>query len=98
MKNKSNSYFSISINEHGARGIGYIIADQNPSKLLESAIDSAKNKILFQLSYPNNQIFTGNLKERETLLTLRERNALIITDRERYLMKTADKEEIEVNN
>jgi len=98
LKNKSNSYFSISINEHGARGIGYIIADQNPSKLLESAIDSAKNKILFQLSFPNNQIFTGNLKERETLLTLRERNALIITDRERYLMKTANKEEIEVNN
>ena len=39
-----------------------------------------------------------NLKEREMLLTLWERNALIITNRERYLMETADEEEIGVNS
>ena len=50
----------------------------------------ARNKILFQLGYPGNQIFTGNMREREMLLTLWERYALVITNAERYLMKTAD--------
>jgi len=90
MKNRTNSHFSRNFNEWRAKGIGIIFADQHPHLLLDVAIDSARNKILFQLGYPANQIFTGNMKEREMLLTLRERYALVITNAERYLMKTAD--------
>jgi len=90
MKNRTNAHFSRNFNEWRAKGIGIITADQHPHLLLDVAIDSARNKILFQLGYPANQIFTGNMREREMLLTLWERYALVITNAERYLMKTAD--------
>lgn len=90
MKNKTNSFFRRITNECRSKGLGIIIADQNPHLLLALAIDSARKKILFQLGYPSNQIFTGTMNEREMLLTLQGRYALVMTNTERYLMRTAE--------
>ena len=61
------------------------------ASLTESlAIDSARKKILLQLGYPSNQIFIGSINEREMLLTLKGRYALVMTNTEGYLMKTAE--------
>jgi len=92
MKNRTNSFFTRITNECRAKGVGIITADQHPHLLLAIAIDSARKKILFQLGYPSNLIFTGTMSEREMLLTLQERYALVITNAERYLMRTADDE------
>jgi len=93
MKNRINDYFSNTIEECRGKGLGIIISEQNPHLLLDSAIDSARTKILFSLGYPSNEIFTGNMKEREMLLTLDDRYALVMKKRERFLCKTADEEE-----
>lgn len=96
MKNRMNSLFSNIIEECRKKGLGILISEQKPHLLLDSALDSAAIRILFSLGYPGNEIFTGNLKEREMLLGLKPRHALVLNDltEERYLCKTAD--EIEV--
>ncbi|TES98133.1 MAG: DUF87 domain-containing protein [Promethearchaeota archaeon] len=90
MKNKTNSFYTRIVNECRSKGVGIITAEQHAYLLHGIAIDSARMKILFQLGYPSNQIFTGIRSEREMLLTLQERYALVITNNERYLMRTAD--------
>ena len=90
MKNKTNSSFSRFANESRSKGLGIIKADQKPHLLLPSAIDSSRQKILFKLGYPSNQIFTGSVEEREMLLNLQGRYALVLTNSERYLMRTAE--------
>ena len=92
MKNRINALFSNTIEECRSKGLGIIISEQNPYRLLDSAIDSAGIKILFRLGYPSNEIFTGNVKEREMLLNLEDRYALVLngTNGERYLSRTAD--------
>ena len=92
MKNNINNLFSNSIEECGAKGLGYIISEQKPYLLLDCAIDSARIKILFRLGYPSNEIFTGNVKEREMLLCLQNRYTLVLNENERYLCKTIDDE------
>lgn len=95
MKNRFNAIFSKTIEECRSKGLGLLIAEQKPYLLLDSAIDSAAIKILFSLGYPSNEIFTGNVKEREMLLNLPPRYALVIngTNSERYLSRTADEKE-----
>ena len=92
MKNRINAIFSKTIEECRSKGLGILIAEQKPYLLLDSAIDSAAIKILFSLGYPSNELFTGNVKEREMLLNLSPRYALVIngTNSERYLCRTAD--------
>jgi len=92
MKNRINALFSNTIEECRSKGLGIIISDVNPHRLLDSAIDSAWIKILLRLGYPSNEIFTGNVKEREMLLNLEGRYALVLngTNGERYLCRTAD--------
>ena len=92
MKNRINAIFSKTIEECRSKGLGLLIAEQKPYLLLDSAIDSAAIKILFSLGYPSNELFTGNVKEREMLLNLSPRYALVIngTNSERYLCRTAD--------
>ena len=90
MKDKTNSIYKRLTQESRAKGLGVINADQHAHLLHSIAIDSARNKILFQLGYPSNQIFTGTVNEREMLLTLQERYALVITNNERYLLRTVD--------
>ncbi|KKM82341.1 hypothetical protein LCGC14_1320580 [marine sediment metagenome] len=95
MKNRINAIFSKTIEECRSKGLGILIAEQKPYLLLDSAIDSAAIKILFSLGYPSNELFTGNVKEREMLLNLSPRYALVIngTNSERYLSRTADDKE-----
>ncbi len=97
MKNRINAIFSNNIEECRSKGLGIIISDQMAHILIESAIDSAGIKILFRLGYPSNEIFTGNVKEREMLLNLEKRYALVLngTNGERYLIKTADDKDLE---
>lgn len=97
MKNRINAIFSKTIEECRSKGLGLLIAEQKPYLLLDSAIDSAAIKILFSLGYPSNELFTGNVKEREMLLNLSPRYALIIngTNSERYLSRTDDEKELE---
>jgi hypothetical protein len=90
MKDKTNSIYKRITQESRAKGLGIITADQHAHLLHSIAIDSARTKILFQLGYPSNQIFTGIMNEREMLLTLQERYALVITNTERYLLRTVD--------
>jgi len=90
MKTKTNSFYTRIVNECRSKGVGIITAEQHAYLLHGIAIDSARIKILFQLGYPSNQIFTGIMDEREMLLTLQERYALVITNTERYLMRTVD--------
>jgi len=92
MKNRINALFSNTIEECRSKGLGIIISDVNPYRLLDSAIDSAGIKILFRLGYPSNEIFTGNVKEREMLLNLEDRYALVLngTNGERYLNRITD--------
>ncbi|HEA70653.1 hypothetical protein LCGC14_0415100 [marine sediment metagenome] len=92
MKNRINAIFSKTIEECRSKGLGLLIAEQKPYLLLDSAIDSAAIKILFSLGYPSNELFTGNVNEREMLLNLSPRYALVIngTNSERYLSRTAD--------
>lgn len=92
MKNRINALFSNTIEECRSKGLGLLIAEQKPHLLLDSAIDSAAIKILFGLGYPSNELFTGDLKDREMLLNLTPRYALVINGRssERYLCRTID--------
>ena len=92
MKNRFNALFSNIIEECRKKGLGILISEQRPYLLLDSAIDSAAFKILFGLGYPSNEIFTGNLKEREMLISLKPRYALVLNgiNEERYLCKTDD--------
>lgn len=90
MKNSTNSSLKRIWQESRAKCLGIINADQNPHLLHEVAIDSARKNILFQLGYPSNQIFGGTIKERDMLLTLQGRYALVINNNERYLMRTRD--------
>ena len=90
MKSKTNSSFSRFANESRSKGLGIIKADQKPHSLLPSATDSARQKILFKLGYPSNLMFTGSMNEREMLLNLQGRYALVMTNTERYLMRTAE--------
>ncbi|MFW9987216.1 MAG: hypothetical protein ACFFC3_01010 [Candidatus Odinarchaeota archaeon] len=98
MKNRMNSLFSNIIEECRKKGLGILISEQKPHLLLDSALDSAAIRILFSLGYPSNEIFTGNLKEREMLLGLKPRHALVLNDltEERYLCKTADEIEVQI--
>jgi len=90
MKNRTNSSFSRFANESRSKGLGIIIADQKPHSLLPSATDYARQKILFKLGYPSNQMFTGSMNEREMLLNLPGRYALVMTNTEQYLMRTEE--------
>ena len=90
MKNSTNSSLKRIMQESRAKCLGIINADQNPHLLHEVAIDSARKKILFQLPYPSNQLFGGTIKERDMLLTLQGRYALVINNNERYLLRTRD--------
>ena len=92
MKNRINALFSNTIEECRSKGLGLLISEQKPHLLLDSAIDSAAVKILFGLGYPSNELFTGDLKDREMLLNLTPRYALVINGRssERYLCRTID--------
>ncbi len=96
MKNRINALFSNIIEECRKKGLGILILEQRPYLLLDSAIDSASVKILFGLGYPNNEIFTSNIKEREMLLSLKPRHALIINgiNEERYLCKIANERDV----
>ncbi|MCK4819595.1 DUF87 domain-containing protein, partial [bacterium] len=47
MKNRINDYFSNTIEECRGKGLGVMISEQKPHLLLDSAIDSARTKILF---------------------------------------------------
>lgn len=98
MKNRINALFSNTIEECRKKGLGILISEQRPYLLLDSAIDSAAIKILFSLGYPNNEIFTGNIKEREMLLCLKSRHALVLNgiNEERYLCKTDDDKEVKI--
>ncbi len=95
MKNRINSSFSNIIEECRKKGLGILILEQKPHLLLDGVVDSAQIKILFGLGYPSNEIFTGNIKEREMLLGLEPQLSLVLNDltNERYLCKIADDKE-----
>jgi len=90
MKTYINTLFAKSIEECGGKGLGFIISEQRPYFLFDCALDSARIRIIFRLGYPNNEIYTGKLEEREMLLSLESRYALVLNENERYLCKTMD--------
>lgn len=92
MKAQLKKNFTRLLREFRSKGLGMIIADNRPSVLFESVPDSASLKVLFRLAYPCNEIFTNDSEEKEMLLQLENRQALVMngTTGNKYLIKTLD--------
>ena len=91
MSNAINSQFSFIAEECGSRGLGFVIADQKPNDLVDSAVDFSRIKLLFSLGISHEVLFANDNKERILLSNLPTRYALLIngTTGERCLIKTA---------
>ncbi len=70
--------FSQLLKEFRSKGVGIIIADQQPSSLMQCAYSQASLRVLFRLSYPCNTLFSSDPEITETLLNLGNREALIL--------------------
>ncbi len=94
MKEQMAKIFSELLKEYRSRGVGFIFADQSPVRLFDDVASQPSIKIIFRVDYPNNLIFTENIKERQMLTQLENRLAFVINGAtgERYLIKSLDHE------
>jgi len=73
-----------------SKGLAFIISDQIPHRLFESATTLPSLKILFRLGYPDNIIFSNDNNELNLLSSLEKRIALMVNGNtgEKYAFKT----------
>ena len=92
MKEQMTKIFSELLKEYRSRGVGFIIADQSPKRLFDDVSSQPSIKIIFRVDYPNNILFSEDIKERQLLTQLSNRLALVINGAtgEKYLIKTSD--------
>ncbi len=92
MKEMMEKIFSELLKEYRSRGVGFILADQSPSKLFNDVASQPSIKVLFRLDHPNNLLFSENPDERQMMTQLPNRIALVVngTTGEKYLIKTLD--------
>ena len=92
MKEQMAKIFSELLKEYRSRGVGFIIADQSPKRLFDDVSSQPSIKIIFRVDYPNNTLFSEDIKERQLLTQLSHRHALNINGAtgEKYLIKTLD--------
>ena len=90
MKEQMAKIFSELLKEYRSRGVGFIIADQSPKRLFDDVSSQPSIKIIFRVDYPNNILFSEDLKERQLLTQLSNRLAYVINGAtgEKYLIKT----------
>ena len=92
IKEQMAKIFSELLKEYRSRGVGFIIADQSPKRLFDDVSSQPSIKIIFRVDYPNNTLFSEDIKERQLLTQLAHRHAYIINGAtgEKYLIKTLD--------
>jgi len=92
MKEQMAKIFSELLKEYRSRGVGFIIADQSPARLFEDVASQPSIKIIFREDYPNNLLFSEDSYERQILIQLQNRLALVINGAtgEKFLIKTLD--------
>ncbi|MFW9880051.1 MAG: ATP-binding protein [Candidatus Thorarchaeota archaeon] len=92
MKEQMAKIFSELLKEYRSRGVGFVIADQSPSRLFDDIVSQPSIKGIFRQDYPNNLLFSEDLFERQTLTQLPNRLALVINGAtgEKYLIQTLD--------
>ncbi len=92
MKEQMAKIFSELLKEYRSRGVGFIIADQSPSRLFDDVISQPSIKVIFREDYPNNLLFSEDSLERQILTQLENRLSLVINGAtgEKCLIKTLD--------
>ena len=92
MKEQMAKIFSELLKEYRSRGVGFIIADQSPSRLFDDVVSQPSIKVIFREDYPNNLLFSEDPFERQILTQLENRLALVINGAtgERYLIRTVN--------
>ncbi len=92
MKEQMAKIFSELLKEYRSRGVGFVIADQSPSRLFDDVVSQPSIKVIFREDYPNNLLFSEDPLERQILTQLANRLALVINGAtgEKYLIKTMD--------
>ncbi len=90
MKEQMAKIFSELLKEYRSRGVGIIIADQSPKRLFDDVSSQPSVKIIFRVDYPNNTLFSEDIKERQLLTQLTNRLALVVNGAtgEKYLIRT----------
>jgi hypothetical protein len=92
MKEQMAKIFSELLKEYRSRGVGFLIADQSPSRLFDDVVSQPSIKVVFREDYPNNLLFSEDPLERQVFTQLPNRLALVINGAtgEKYLIKTLD--------
>lgn len=70
--------FSELLKEYRSRGVGFVVADQSPARLLDDVASQPSIKVIFREDYPNNLLFSEDTYERQLLTQLPNRLALVI--------------------
>jgi len=89
-KEQLEKIFNSLIREFRSKGLGFIIADNVPSNLFYSATNLPSIKILFRLWEDCIKRFTSILDDRQFLILLRKRRALVLNgnNSDRYSIQT----------
>ena len=89
-KEQLEKIFNRLIGEFRGKGLGFIIADQTPSDLFYSATKLPSLKILFRLGEDCIRRFTTVLDDRNFVMLLRDRRALVLNgnNSDRYSIQT----------
>ena len=90
MKEQMAKIFSELLKEYRSRGVGFILADQSPSSLFDEISSQPSIKVIFREDYPNNTLFSEDIRERQMITQVPNRLALVINGAtgEKYLIKT----------
>ena len=91
-KEQMTKIFSELLKEYRSRGVGFILADQSPFSLFEDISSQPSIKVIFREDFPNNTLFSEDIRERQMITQLPNRLALVINGAtgEKYLIKTLD--------
>jgi len=91
-KEQMAKIFSELLKEYRSRGVGFILADQSPSSLFDEISSQPSIKIIFREDYPNNTLFSEDIRERQMITQVPNRLAFVINGAtgEKYLIKTLD--------
>ena len=91
-KEQMAKIFSELLKEYRSRGVGFILADQSPSSLFDEISSQPSIKVIFREDFPNNTLFSEDIRERQMITQVPNRLALVINGAtgEKYLIKTLD--------
>ncbi|MFX1575310.1 MAG: ATP-binding protein [Promethearchaeota archaeon] len=92
MKEQMAKIFSELLKEYRSRGVGFVIADQSPSRLFDDVVSQPSIKVIFREDYPNNLLFSEDPIERQIFTQLPNRLVLVINGAtgEKFLIETLD--------